>query len=380
MRPTKLSRSRREQDLHERCADWLEQRGANLVEQDEVIGYHLERASRCKDELGETDPELARRAGDRLAAAGRRALARGDSRAARGLLARSLALTRAVRLDIELELDLCECEYLRSPEAAAAIAESAAERASRWVIARARRSRGSSPPITDRTSRSSRGSRRSRSSRSALSHCSRTWKTCRPCPRMGGARRDRESARSVRGSAQSAEKVLHHSRLAGRPRTALLLLEYALVYGPCPADEAIRCSTKRSGDVSSGSALAPLAAVGDARPLRGRMVDGARKQRTRQSAQRQQPGAVPRADRHARGRSRGRRRVLAGALRSSRAAWGSRGALDCGPTARTLAVRARPARRSRAAGATRAGARGRERHRDAGALAASGGPDSRVAW
>ena len=39
---------------------------------------------------------------------------------------------------------------------------------------------------------------------------------------------------------RSAEKVLRHSRLAGRQRTALLLLEYALVYGPCPADEAIR--------------------------------------------------------------------------------------------------------------------------------------------
>ena len=107
----------------------LRKRLGDPVEQDEVIGYHLERASRCNDELGKADPELARRAGDRLAAAGRRALARGDSRAARGLLARSLALTRPLRLDIELELDLCECEYLRSPEAAAAIAESAAERA-----------------------------------------------------------------------------------------------------------------------------------------------------------------------------------------------------------------------------------------------------------
>src|SRR4029079_19646383 len=57
------------------------------------------------------------------------ALARVSSRAARGLHARSLALTRPVRLDIELELDLCECEYLRSPEEAARVAESAAERA-----------------------------------------------------------------------------------------------------------------------------------------------------------------------------------------------------------------------------------------------------------
>ena len=40
-------------------------------------------------------------------------------------------------------------------------------------------------------------------------------------------------------AAKSAEKVLLHSRRAGRPRTALLLLEYTLVFGPRPADEAL---------------------------------------------------------------------------------------------------------------------------------------------
>ena len=35
-------------ELHERFADWLEQRGGELVELDEILGYHLEQASRYK--------------------------------------------------------------------------------------------------------------------------------------------------------------------------------------------------------------------------------------------------------------------------------------------------------------------------------------------
>jgi len=114
-------------DLHERFADWLEQRG-DLVELDEIVGYHLEQAARYKDELGQPDLILSERAGDRLAAAGRRALWRGDERAARRLLERSLQLTRPSRLDVVLELDLAVAFAQDGPKAAA-IAEAAAERA-----------------------------------------------------------------------------------------------------------------------------------------------------------------------------------------------------------------------------------------------------------
>src|SRR5207302_11413719 len=79
-------------DLHERFGTWLEERGVDLVEVDEILGYHLEQAARYKGELGQSDPALAERAGDRLAAAGRRALWRGDVRAAAELLERALAL------------------------------------------------------------------------------------------------------------------------------------------------------------------------------------------------------------------------------------------------------------------------------------------------
>ena len=39
-------------DLHERLASWLEQHGIELVELDEILGYHLEQACRYRDELG----------------------------------------------------------------------------------------------------------------------------------------------------------------------------------------------------------------------------------------------------------------------------------------------------------------------------------------
>ena len=61
-------------DLHERFADWLEDRGADLVELDEILGHHLAQAASYKIELEQPDPELAERAAKRLVAAGRRAL------------------------------------------------------------------------------------------------------------------------------------------------------------------------------------------------------------------------------------------------------------------------------------------------------------------
>jgi predicted ATPase len=93
-------------ELHERLADWLEERRDGLVELDELVGHHLEQAARYKQELGRPDATLTRRAGERVAAAGRRALWRGDNRAAAGLLERALSLIRPSRLDVALELDL----------------------------------------------------------------------------------------------------------------------------------------------------------------------------------------------------------------------------------------------------------------------------------
>jgi len=84
-------------DLHERFARWLERTaGERANELEEILGYHLEQAFRYREELGpvgEAGRELGIRAGERLAAAGRRAIvARGDLAAAVSLLGRSVSL------------------------------------------------------------------------------------------------------------------------------------------------------------------------------------------------------------------------------------------------------------------------------------------------
>jgi tetratricopeptide (TPR) repeat protein len=81
-------------DLHERFAIWLEEHGADLVELDEIAGWHLEQAVRYRRELGQEVAEsLAGLAAKHLYAAGRRAAARSDVAAAANLLDRALALT-----------------------------------------------------------------------------------------------------------------------------------------------------------------------------------------------------------------------------------------------------------------------------------------------
>jgi class 3 adenylate cyclase/tetratricopeptide (TPR) repeat protein len=76
-------------ELHERFAGATERQRS---EYDEIIGYHFEQAHRYREQLGMIDEELAGRAASRLAAAGRRADARGDAHAAANLLGRAVAL------------------------------------------------------------------------------------------------------------------------------------------------------------------------------------------------------------------------------------------------------------------------------------------------
>jgi predicted ATPase/class 3 adenylate cyclase len=86
----------RRAELHERYATWLGvAAGDRAREYDEIVGYHLEEAHRYRRELFARDEaarRLAGRAAEPLAAAGHRALAREDYRAARNLLSRAAAL------------------------------------------------------------------------------------------------------------------------------------------------------------------------------------------------------------------------------------------------------------------------------------------------
>jgi predicted ATPase/class 3 adenylate cyclase len=82
--------------LHERYADWLETKAADHIQEyEELLGYHLEQASRYRGELSPLDEKsivLRRRAAHWLASAGLRAPARGDNQAAAALLSRAVGL------------------------------------------------------------------------------------------------------------------------------------------------------------------------------------------------------------------------------------------------------------------------------------------------
>ena len=228
-------------ELHERFAGWLEQRGDKLVEQDEILGYHLERAAGYKQELGRSDSSLAQRAGARLAAAGRRALWRGDERAAAGLLERALELTRPGHVDVVLELDLADALFRDSPKAAA-VADAAVERARAagdetgealaLVGAAYYRVFFAADPAIDELERLVR----------------RVLPLLEQAADHGGLVHAWDAlTRGVANwrmhyedFAHAAEQALRHARLAGQRRSDLFRLDRALAHGPRPADEALR--------------------------------------------------------------------------------------------------------------------------------------------
>jgi class 3 adenylate cyclase len=80
-------------ELHERFARWLEGVAPErLPEVQGIVGYHLERSFRFREELGSPVPVVARKAAHHLREAGTRALDRADMPAAANLLDRALAL------------------------------------------------------------------------------------------------------------------------------------------------------------------------------------------------------------------------------------------------------------------------------------------------
>jgi tetratricopeptide (TPR) repeat protein len=110
-----------------RWADSVNREGA--TEYEEILGYHLEQAYRYLSELGPLDDhgrEIGADGARRLAAAGRRAFARGDAPAAANLLGRAAALLPdddAVRLLLLAEYGEALLQAGRFDEATAAVAE-----------------------------------------------------------------------------------------------------------------------------------------------------------------------------------------------------------------------------------------------------------------
>ena len=116
-------------DLHEHLARWLEQYPDELVEREELAGWHLEQAVRHRRDVGRTiDPALTIRAAGHLHVAGQRARERSDTAAARKLLERALALAPAedglrVRIGVDLAEQLIEAGELGQADELLSIAE-----------------------------------------------------------------------------------------------------------------------------------------------------------------------------------------------------------------------------------------------------------------
>ena len=226
-------------DLHERFGDWLEKRG-ELLELDEIVGYHLERAAAYRRELGRPAENLAARAGDRLAAAGRRALWREDRRAARALLERALGLTRPLRLDALLEVDLAATVFIEDSRLAAAIVDAAAERAA-----------AEGDATGEAFARAMGGYHRFNINECSADELEALLLTALPL-----LEREADHAALVhvwevfavsvanaRGrwaeAARASKQALEHARLAGQQRIGLFWIELALALGPTPAAEAL---------------------------------------------------------------------------------------------------------------------------------------------
>jgi hypothetical protein len=85
-------------ELHERFAAWLQSCATDLVEAEELVGYHLEQAYRYRVELGpvgDTADALAKRAAEHLLVAAERARARGHGQAGYALLSHAVDLLPA---------------------------------------------------------------------------------------------------------------------------------------------------------------------------------------------------------------------------------------------------------------------------------------------
>ena len=212
-----------------------------VVELDEIVGYHFEQAARYRHELGLPADDVAARAGERLATAGRRALWREDRPAAAALLERALSLTRPLRLDVLLEVDLAETSFINDSRWAAAIVESAANRAAaqgdavaetfaRAIVAYHRFNVQecsldefealtlAAVPLLEATQ-----------DHAALVH---VWNALG----IGIASTRGRWADHVR----AAECALEQAQLAGQSRTGLFFLDIALALGPTPAGDALQ--------------------------------------------------------------------------------------------------------------------------------------------
>ena len=225
-------------DLHQRFAAWLETNGQQLVELDEILGYHLEQAGRYLAELGRPDPATAEQAAGKLAAAGMRARWRGDRDAARSLLGRALDLT--AEPDVHLEVahamsgrnpsegvrllgEIAERADARGDAAGAALARTLAAYNASWA---------GEPGTSDEQERLADAAIPLLEAREDDVGLAELWFSL-----ANGVYNDRcHYAEMVR----AAERAHEHETRAGIPHRSDRILAMALVFGPCPIGDALR--------------------------------------------------------------------------------------------------------------------------------------------
>jgi class 3 adenylate cyclase len=252
-------------DLHERFTAWLSERSTELIESDEILGYHLEQAHRYKAELGQADPQLGARAAERLAEAGARALAREDIAAATNLLSRAASLypegdSRRAPVLYRLGDALIEgAEFARAEAALGEAVELAADEPVRLLAELERRyALGRSQSFENAIVETAEAAARAipvfeaAGDHTALARAWRAigdvdWHACRWEKR-----------------AATLERALEHARRAGDSRAVKALaleLSVALMFGPTPIEEVERRARTLFED-ESGAALLAFAAAG----------------------------------------------------------------------------------------------------------------------
>ena len=263
-------------DLHIRFADWLDEHGHSLVERDEIVGYHFEQAARYMGELGQPDADIAERAVLRLAAAGRRASDRLDYRAALALLSRAVDLLRPLRLDLALELEVAwhmvDVDGRAAAEAAEVIAERAEAAGDRSGAMLARAAAlflhiygGDDAVSIAEPEQLCRAALPLEEERGDPRRIRLLWRLLAYC--ANGRMQNDEDA-------EAAEQELHYARLAGDTPSDTTGLDWALILGPRPADEALHALEHIAEGLPPGAAdfgramlLAMLGRIDDAWPL-----------------------------------------------------------------------------------------------------------------
>jgi DNA-binding SARP family transcriptional activator/tetratricopeptide (TPR) repeat protein len=238
--------------LHERHATWLAELATALPEADAKIGFHLETACRLAREIGgRAPPELSVRAGRRLAAAARVAQGRGDLPGQIGFLERAVALLgsdheEGAELLPAMVSALFEAGSSNRAEGLADLAVSASASLGlpgvHAVAAVEReRIRLSLHPETARVEAVSTVAERSASTLRELGDEAGLARAEYLMSDLSWLKGD-----SVTASVH-ARRMLDHARRAGNrfdAATAITVLAWNLVEGPCPAPEGIkRCDS-----------------------------------------------------------------------------------------------------------------------------------------